>query len=56
MNKADWIKNKPFVEWLLETGYARLDEKGTIEPSTSLGVILYMHEAWLAGLAHDERD
>ena len=44
----DWKSDKAFVDWLLSTGYVIDSEKG-IKPFLTLGVILYMFEAYVEG-------
>ena len=46
----DWKSDKAFVDWLLSTGYVIDSEKG-IKPFLTLGVILYMFEAWENGIS-----
>ena len=42
-----------FVGWLYSMNYA-VEEKGGPKPYMTLGVILYMYEAWLASRAHEK--
>lgn len=48
-----WQDDQPFCDWLVEVkNYAALECKGTkttVRPRVSLGVVLYMWEAWCAG-------
>ena len=44
----DWKSDKAFVDWLLSTGYAVDSDKG-VKPFLTLGVILYMFEAYGEG-------
>jgi len=43
-----WQEDKAFGQWLLAKKYAR-DEGGLPVPCISLGLVLYMWEAWTAG-------
>ena len=43
-----WQYDKPFVEWLLKQKYAERKD-GKVVPHTTLGLVLYMHEAYRAG-------
>jgi len=43
-----WQEDTAFVDWLVQMNYARTKE-GKIKPITSLGLVLYMYEAWSAG-------
>ena len=43
-----WQDDEPFCKWLLEMRYVEMRD-GKVFPFLSLGWVLYMHEAWVAG-------
>ena len=43
-----WQYDKPFVAWLVEQQYAERKD-GRVIPITTLGLVLYMYEAYRAG-------
>jgi bacillopeptidase F (M6 metalloprotease family) len=50
-----WQYDKPFVKWLVEQQYAE-SKDGKIVPHTSLGLVLYMHEAYRAGFENRKQN
>lgn len=48
MTKTDWKQDAKFTRFLIEAEYVRVKNQ-TLKPCVSLGLILYMHEAYLRG-------
>lgn len=48
-----WQNDEGFVEWLYLMEYAVKTDKGP-KPYMSIGVVIYMHEAWTAGRKGDK--
>ena len=46
-----WQDDKAFVDWLVSQEYAYLEADKVKHHFTGAGVVLYMHEAWTAALA-----
>jgi hypothetical protein len=44
----NWRDEKPFTDWLLSSRYAEKTRKG-VEPTISLGLVLYCFEAYTVG-------
>jgi len=49
MKNLKWQEDVPFIDWLISKNYAEIKD-GKVQPHTSLGLVLYMHEAYRAGL------
>ena len=46
-----WTEDVGFYEWLCSVNYAqRIEGSIEVRPFLSLGVVLYMHEAYRAGI------
>ena len=53
MKNLKWQYDKPFIDWLISKDYAGMkDEK--VQPYLTLGLVLYMHEAYRAGFKQRE--
>ena len=45
-----WQDDRPFCDWLVGMRYAqRVDDSLEVRPFLTLGMVLYMHEAWRGG-------
>tara|TARA_R100000458_G_C8115114_1_gene136343 strand:- start:267 stop:431 length:165 start_codon:yes stop_codon:yes gene_type:complete len=50
-----WRYHKPFVNWLLKMQYAELQDDN-VKPFVSPGLVLYMYEAYQAGMKQGKQE
>ena len=55
-SRSKWTENAAFCEWLCAVQYAqRVDGSLEVRPFLSLGVVLYLHEAFEAGRQAEQK-
>jgi len=45
-----WVTDEKFCDWLLGVRYGERQPDGSIKLFVTVGLCLYMHEAWTAAL------
>ena len=50
MENIKWQYDKSFTDWLISKNYAEIKD-GKVQPHTTLGLVLYMYEAYRAGFS-----
>lgn len=48
---APWVTDEAFCDWLVGIRYGERMEDGSIKLFVTMGLCMYMHEAWTAALA-----
>jgi len=50
---APWVTDEAFCDWLISMRYGKRVEGGPIKLFVTMGLCLYMHEAWVAALSSE---